>query len=38
MKTDNVMIDFVNKIVLEDIIYFVESFKRVNRYTRAYGL
>lgn len=33
MKTNNVMIDFVNKIVLEDIIYFVESFKRVNRYT-----
>lgn len=32
MKTNNVMIDFVNKIVLEDIIYFVESFKRVNRY------
>lgn len=33
MKTNNVMIDFVNKIVLEDIIYFVESFKKVNRYT-----
>ena len=33
MKTNNVMIDFVNKIVLEDIIYFVESFKRVNRYS-----
>ena len=33
MKTNNVMIDFVNKIVLDDIIYFVESFKRVNRYS-----
>lgn len=33
MKTNNVMIDFVNKIVLEDIIYFVESFKKVNRYS-----
>ena len=33
MKTNNVMIDFVNRIVLEDIIYFVESFKRVNRYS-----
>lgn len=32
MKTNNVKIDFVDKIVSEDIIYFVESFKKVNRY------